>query len=432
MIRRFSTLGLATALLGTLSSLPSLDLPVASSADWPMWRGPKGDGIVADPAVPTRWSITENVQWKVPVPGIGHSSPVVANGRVFLTSFDPKTNDRWLLCFDRNDGQLLWQKTVLTAPPEKMHQNNSPASATPATDGSAVWVTFLDGEKITAAAYDFAGKRLWLKTFPGFRSPHGFCGTPILHGELVIINGDSDGDAFLAALDKTTGATKWKVDRPHRTRSFSVPVMVDVKNTPQLVIAGSKSIAGYEPKTGQQLWVVESTTEKFVATVAHTQGLIFATGTSPNTNLMAIDPTGRGNVTQTHVKWCDTKLGAYVPSPLAFGNRLFVVSDSGIATLLEASTGKKIWSERLGSRRHHASPLLINDLIYCLADDGTMFILRANDEFEVVARCAIRAECHATPAVSDGQLFIRTTTHLLCIGAKKDMYWGEKDGAKKN
>lgn len=417
MTRYFFSLSLATALVLTSSGLPpSTRSSVAYSADWPMWRGPQGDGIVTDPGVPTRWSATENVRWKVPVPGIGHSSPVVANGRVFLTSFDPKTHDRQLLCFDRSNGQLLWQRTVLTAPPEKMHKNNSPASATPVTDGQAVWVTFLDGEKITAACYDVTGKRLWLKTFPGFQSPHGFCGTPVLYGEYVFINGDSDGEAFLAALDKTTGKTKWKVDRPNRTRSFSVPVIVTVKDSPQLVIAGSKSIAAYEPKTGQQVWVVDSPTEKFVATVAHTQGLIFATGTSPQTTLTAIDPTGTGNVTRTHVKWCDTKLGAYVPSPLAFGDRLFVLSDSGIATLLDAATGKIIWSERLGSRLHHASPLLINGLIYCLADDGTMYILKAGDEFELVAKCAIKAECHATAAVSEGQLFIRTATHMLCIG----------------
>jgi outer membrane protein assembly factor BamB len=200
----------------------------ARGGDWPGWRGPKGDGIVTDPGVPTKWSATENVAWKAAVPGLGHSSPVVSNGRVFVTSFDPDTNERLLLCYDRADGKRLWRTTVLTAAPEKMHKGNTPASSTPAADGERVYVTFLDGEKVAVACYDFAGKRVWLKTFDGFVSHHGFCGTPVIHGDAVVVNGDSDGDAFLAALDARTGETKWKVERPNRVRSFSVPVFVDV------------------------------------------------------------------------------------------------------------------------------------------------------------------------------------------------------------
>jgi outer membrane protein assembly factor BamB len=394
--------------------------PALRAADWPVWRGPKGDGIVADRAVPTKWSATENVVWKVAVPGIGHSSPIVSNGRVFLTSFDPETKDRLLLCFDRTSGKRLWQQAVLTAVPEKMHKNNTPASSTPASDGTHVWVTFLDGEKVAVACYDFAGKCAWLKTFDGFTSHHGFCGTPVLYRDSVVVNGDSDGDAFLAALDKKTGETKWKVERPNRVRSFSVPLFVDVKGKTQMVLAGSKSVAGFEPTTGKQVWVADSATDKFVATVAFTEGLVFATGTSPNSTLVALDPTGNGNVTKTHARWSDTKIAAYVPSPLARGNRLFVLTDSGVATLLEAKTGKKIWSERLGSRLHHASPLLVNDLIYCLADDGTTFLLKWDDEFELVEKNALGEECHATPAVSDGHLFIRSATSLWCIAQKPE------------
>lgn len=390
----------------------------ANAADWPVWRGPKGDGIVSDPAVPTKWSATDNVVWKVAVPGTGHSSPVVSNGHVFLTSFDPESKDRLLIGFDRKDGKLLWQKSVLTAPPEKMHKNNTPASSTPASDGTHVWATFLDGEKVAVACYDFTGKRVWRKSFAGFTSQHGFCGTPVLFGDLVIVNGDSDGDAFLAALDKKSGETKWKVERPNRVRSFSVPLFIEAKGKPQMVLAGSKSVAGFDPATGKQLWVADSTTDKFVATVAFTEGLIFATGTSPNSTLVALDPTGTGNITKTHTKWADTKTASYVPSPLAFGKHLFVLSDSGVATLLEAKTGKKIWSERLGSRLHHASPLLINGLIYCLADDGRTFVIKPGNELDVAETNGLGEECHATPAVSNGQLFVRSVGHLWCIGSK--------------
>ena len=186
-----------------------------------------------------------------------------------------------------------------------------------------------------------------------------------------------------------------------------------------MVLAGSKSVAAFDPRTGKQLWVADSATDKFVATVAFADGVIFATGTSPNETLVGVRPTGAGNVTRTHVLWSGKRGAAYVPSPLGFGKRFFVLSDTGIATLLEAATGKPIWSERLGSRLHHSSPLLVNNLIYCLSDNGTTYVLKSDDEFEVVAKNALGEECHATPAVSDGQLFIRSTTSLWCIGGKR-------------
>jgi outer membrane protein assembly factor BamB len=299
-----------------------------------------------------------------------------------------------------------------------LHKNNTPASSTPASDGLHVWVTFLDGEKIVVACHDFSGKQIWLKTFGGFVSQHGFCGTPVLFEDLVIVNGDSDGDAFLAGLDKMTGETRWRTERPNRTRSFSTPLFLEVSGKTRMVLAGSKSVAMFEPKTGKQVWVADTATEKFVATPAFADGVVCATGTSPANTLVGIKPDGTGNVTKTHVLWSDTRGAAYVPSPLGFGKHFFVLSDAGIATLLEAKTGKVVWSERLGSRLHRSSPLLINDLIFCLADDGQMFVLKAGPEFEVVAKNAIGQECHATPAVSDGQLFIRSATHLWCIGRK--------------
>jgi outer membrane protein assembly factor BamB len=418
---RLNTIAFQSRLMAGLSLAFAITLAVpVRSADWPVWRGPKGDGIVTDPAVPAKWSATENVLWKVEVPGLGHSSPIVSNGRVFLTSFDPRTNDRLLLCFDRKDGKLLWRQTVLTTAVETIHKNNTPASSTPAADGAHVWVTFLDGEEIAVACHDFAGKQIWLKKFGGFASQHGFCGTPTLHEDLVFVNGDSDGDAFLAALDKQTGESRWKTERPNRKRSFSTPLMIESSGKAQLVLAGSKSVAAFEPKTGKQIWVADTATEKFVATVAYADGVVCATGTSPANTLVGIKPDGAGNVTKSHVLWSGTRGAAYVPSPLGFGKRFFVLTDDGVATLLEARSGKVVWSERLGSRLHRASPLLVNDLIYCLADNGTTFVVQSGDDFEFVAKNALAEECHATPAVSDGQLFIRSVTSLWCISKRTD------------
>jgi outer membrane protein assembly factor BamB len=386
---------------------------IAAAGEWPTWRGPNADGSVTDQAIPKTWSATKNVAWKVPVSGIGHSSPIVANGKVFLTTCIDM--ERCVVCVDALSGKKLWQTPVQAADIEKMHKNNTPASSTPVTDGKHVWATFLTGNAITVACLNDAGKIVWTKSFDGFTSPHGFCGSPILDGDRLIVNGDSDGDAFIAALDKNTGKPIWRTPRPNKTRSFSVPVLLTIDNKKQLVLAGSKSITAYEPTTGEQIWVADSATDKFVATVVYADGLVLATGTSPVSTLAAIRPDGKGNITKSHVAWSTNKGAAYVPSPVAVGKNVFVQSDDGRAFYLEAATGKIIWQERLG-KKHHASPLLINGLIHSLDEDGTMYVIRPSEKYDLLEKNAIGEECHATPAVADGKLYIRSTQHLWCIG----------------
>jgi outer membrane protein assembly factor BamB len=269
------------------------------AADWPQWRGPTGDGAVKDTAVPLRWSATENVAWKVQVPGAGHSSPIVVGGRVYMTAAIDR--DRVLLAYDATTGKEVWRSTVVAADTERMHKNNTPASATPAADAEHVWTAFAADGKVVVSCHTTAGKPVWQKPFPGFVSPHGFCGSPVVWKEAVFVNGDSDGEAFLAALDRRTGAELWKVPRPNRTRSFSVPVVIDVAGSPQLVLAGSKGVAGFDTATGKQLWVADSPTDKFVSTVAFAGGMVAATGTSPVSTFVGIRPEGRGNVTASHV-----------------------------------------------------------------------------------------------------------------------------------
>lgn len=385
----------------------------AAAGDWPGWRGPAGDGSATDPAVPVRWTATENVAWAVPVPGVGHSSPVVSHGAVYLTA--AVGPDRLLLAYDARTGAEKWRATVVAAPPERTHRNSSPANATPVTDGSRVWTAFVADGAVVATCHSAAGDRVWQRAFPGFASPHGFCGSPVLAGGLLVVNGDSDGDAFLAGLDRLTGAVGWKVPRPHRTRSFSVPVLLDVAGGRQLVLAGSKGVTAFDPATGGRLWWADSPTDKFVATVAYAGGVVAATGTSPAPTFVGIRPDGRGDVTRSHVLWSNPKAACYVPSPLAVGDRFFAVTDAGVATLLDAKTGTTAWSERLG-RHHDASPLLVNGLVYALADDGTTFVVKPGPEFELVAKNPLGEACHATPAVADGALFVRTASRLVRVG----------------
>ncbi|VTS01921.1 PQQ-like beta-propeller repeat protein [Tuwongella immobilis] len=387
------------------------------AADWPTWRGPTRDGISTEREFPTQWSATENIAWKVALPGGGHSSPIVSGDRIFVTACKESTQERLLLCYSRDDGKLIWQQTVLTAPLEKKHGLNSFASSTPATDGKFVYVSFLDGKRMQVACYDLDGKRIWAQSPGEFHSKHGFCSPPLIDGDLVIFNGDQDALAYLVAYDKATGQERWRADRPNRTRSYCPPIVIEAAGRRQLVLSGSKSVASYDVATGQQIWVMDGPTEQFVASLVYHQGLLFLTAGYPTYHIMAIRPNLTGNVTKSAVVWHETKGAAYVPSPIAWGDCVYVVADGGVASCLDVKTGKRHWMERLG-RHHSASPVAANGLLYFLDDDGAMHIVKAGTEFDVIGKNKLGEACYASPALSNGQIFIRGEKHLFCIGAK--------------
>jgi outer membrane protein assembly factor BamB len=391
----------------------------ASAEEWPGWRGPWGDGTSAETGIPLRWGKSENIAWKVPIPGIGHSSPIVWGDRVFVTTCLLKEQQRLLLCLDRRDGKLLWQRVVVTAPLERKHHLNSYASSTPATDGKHVWVTFLAYPDLVVACYDLDGQLVWKRSPGRFYSVHGFCSPPVLYKDMVIINGDQDAEAYLVALNKATGAVRWRADRPNRTRSYCPPLLIDVAGQKQLVLSGSKCVAAYDPDIGRQLWLIDGPTEQFVASLVYTDGVLFLTAGFPEYHNMGIRPDGSGNVTHTHVLWHEKKVparkAAYVPSPIAHGHHFFLVSDGGYAHCFEAKTGKRLWMQQLGSH-HSASPVSAGGHLYFTADDGTTYVLKAGPIFELVSRNEIGEECYASPAVSRGQIFLRTLHHLCCIG----------------
>ncbi|HZU38551.1 MAG TPA: PQQ-binding-like beta-propeller repeat protein, partial [Gemmataceae bacterium] len=365
--------------------------------------------------VPVHWSATDNVCWKTPIPGKGHSSPVVWGDRIFLTTCLEQQQQRTLLCLDRRDGRTLWQRVVLRAPLEQKHFLNSFASSTPVTDGQHVWVTFLDVPRMEVFCYDFAGNLVWRRSPGEFHSVHGFCSSPILYKDLLIINGDQDAQAYIVALHKITGAERWRIDRPNRTRSYCTPAIFHVAGRDQLVLSGSKCVTSYDPDTGKLLWIIDGPTEQFVASPVSTEGIIFITGGFPEHHLIGIRPDGHGNVTHTHILWHDTRGASYVPSPIAHGHYFFVVSDEGRASCLDAKTGKRLWFQRLG-RHHSASPVSADGRLYFLDDDGTMFVLAAGPKFKLIARNALREDCRASPALAHGQMFIRTLHNLYCIG----------------
>jgi outer membrane protein assembly factor BamB len=243
---------------------------------------------------------------------------------------------------------------------------------------------------------------------------------------MVILNGDQDAQAYLVALDKATGAERWRADRPNRTRSYCPPILIEVAGKKQLVLSGSKCVASYDPDSGKQIWIIDGPTEQYVASLVYTEGVLFLTTGFPEYHLMGIDPTGQGNVTRTHVVWHEggpkgARGAAYVPSPVAHGPYFFLVSDrptnadNGMASCLEAKTGSRLWMERLG-RHHSASAVSAGDYLYFLDDDGQTFVLKAGSKFELVSRNHLEEPCRASPAIAHGQIFIRALNHLYCIG----------------
>jgi outer membrane protein assembly factor BamB len=393
--------------------------------DWPCWRGPRLDGTSAETGVPIRWSPTENIRWKTALPGKGHSSPVVWGDRVFVTSCVEDKGERLLLCLDRRDGKVLWQRVVMTSKLERKHHLNSFASATPATDGKHVWVAFLDFPNAQVYCYDIDGNKIWQKSPGKLLSVHGFCSSPILYKDTIIVNGDQDAEGWLVALDQNTGAEKWRVNRPNKTRSYCVPILVTCARRPgvtQLVLSGSKCVTSYNADTGELLWIIDGPTEQYVASLVFLDEMLFLTTGFPQYHLMGIRADGSGNITKTdHIAWHighnenKARGASYVPSPIAADGHFFVVSDPGFLSCLEAQTGKRVWMQKLG-RRHSASPVRAGGYLYFPDDDGNTHVVKASRTFEPVAKNPLGEEVYASPAVSHSQLLLRGVHHLFCIG----------------
>lgn len=402
----------------------------AAAEDWPCWRGPRGDGTSLETNIPTTWTDTENVAWKTPIPGIGHSSAIISGDRVFVTTClvddgsPTQATDRLLLCLDRNDGKILWRNTVCTSPLEKKHTLNSFASGTPTTDGKTVFVTFLESDSpepqqnhgmMVVAAYDFSGKQLWISRPGEFSSTHGYCSSPVLFEDLVIVNGDHDGDSYILAVKKSDGSPVWKTPREHKTRSYCTPIIRDYGSGPQLILSGSKSVCSYDPRTGTRIWNIDGPTEQFVASMVDDGKLLFMTAGFPDRHILAIKPDGHGNVTDSAIVWRTKENCSYVPSPIVCGEYFLIVNDKGIASCFKCADGERMWVERIGPN-HSASLVTAGGLVYFTSDRGTTTVVRPGPTYEAVSVNELKEDCYSSPAISGGKLFIRADSHLYCIG----------------
>ena len=391
----------------------------AHAENWPQWRGPRLDGTSAEKKIPVHWSATNNVLWKTALPGAGHASPIVFGDQVFTVAALPGSEERVLLGLEAASGKISWQRSVLKSSLEKKHALNSHASSTPACDGERVFVAFLDRNEMVVAAYGLDGREQWLVRPGPFRSMHGFCSSPILYQDKVIVNGDHDGDGYMVALDRKTGRELWRIDRPNKTRSYCVPLIREIDGRTQMILTGSKCTASYDPNNGKLHWIMDGPTEQFVASPVFSakDDLVVITAGFPEYHTLAIKADGQGKVGAEKIAWRTIKGAVYVPSPIIEGPYFLIISEGGVAHCFETRTGKILWTERLGT--HHASLVSANGLVYFLNDNGVMNVVKPGPQFEGVARNEIGEKCFPSPAISNGRLFIRGDNHLFCISETK-------------
>lgn len=395
-----------------------ISVTVARAENWPNWRGPNGDGTSSETNIPTKWDSVTNVVWKVPVPGVGHASPIVWGDKLFTVTAQTETQEKLLLCYDTKNGDLLWKVTVIKAPLENKHNDNSFASGTPATDGKTIYVSFLDGESVVVAAYDFSGKQIWMQRPGTFSSPHGYSCSPVIYKDKVIINADSQGDAFIAAISRADGHTIWKntLDKP--AHSFSTPIFREMAGRMQMIYCGNKEVSSYNPEDGTRYWFINGPSEDFCSTPVYNEktGLLLISSAWPQRHLLAIKPDGNGDVSNSHIAWRSTNGAYYVPSPVTVGDYLVSTMTNGLVHCIEAATGNILWKETLG--KQYASAVLINGLVYMPNDEGVITVIKPGPTYDAIQKNAIGEMMFASPAISDGKIYMRGAKHLFCIGVK--------------
>lgn len=389
---------------------------IVQAENWAGWRGPDGDGTCAEKNVPAKWDPADAL-WKTELPGKGHASPIVWGDRVVTVTGLPDTQERVVLSLDRNTGEIIWQETVVEGTLQKLHRENSYASGTPVTDGKRVYVAFRIGDDIVVAAHDFvSGKQLWLERPGTHEDGWGFSTEPVLYKDMVIVDCDSKGDSFLIALGRDDGKTRWRVDRTNKGLSYSAPMIREMAGRTQLIQCGDRRVASFDPDTGEEIWTVDGPSEEFISTPVYSEkaGLVFISSSWTRVVLFAIRPDGKGNVTDSHVVWSDMKGAAHISSMIVADDFLFSINKSGVVSCYEAASGKVLWEEKLG--KHHSSPVLVNGLVYFINDDGQVNVIKPGGKFERVAEYELGESCYASPAISDGQVFIRGFKHLICFG----------------
>jgi outer membrane protein assembly factor BamB len=400
-----------------------LIIEAAAAEEWPQFRGPTADGVSNASNVPVSWSSTEHVMWKTPIPGGGWSSPVLAAGRLYLTTAVTDEEARSVslraLCIDAVDGQILWNVAVLEpdqTATRQVHTKNSLASATPIVTQDRLFVHF---GHMGTAALDLDGTIVWKQQRLKYPPVHGNGGSPALVDDVLAFSCDGASEPFVAALDQASGEVRWKTPRntsATKTFSFSTPIVLDVDGSHQIISAGSGFVGAYDPGDGREIWRVRyGEGYSVVPRPVFAHGLLFVATGFNRARLLAIDPAGaRGDATQ-NVVWTYDRGVSLTPSIVPVGNELYFVSDNGVATCLDARTKEVHWTERLAGD-FSASPVFADGNVYFTSESGTTYVVKAGTTFELLATNDVPERTLASAAVDHGAFYQRTESHLWRFG----------------
>jgi outer membrane protein assembly factor BamB len=405
-----------------------ISLATASADNWPQWRGPSLNGTSSEKNLPVKWSTEENITWKLAMPSWTGATPIIWAERIFLNVAEG--DNLFLWCVDRNKGEALWKK-LLGGGNTKMRKQNM-SSPSPVTDGNKVWVMTGTG---MLKAFDFAGTELWAreiqKDYGRFGLNWGYASSPLLYDNSLfvqVLHGmRTDDPSYLLRIDTKTGKTIWRVERPTQAiqespDSYTTPALLRYGDAAEIVVTGGDCVTGHDPATGKELWRANGLNPdnnpnyRIVASPVVCDGVVYApTRVSP---LLAIKSGGRGNITESHRLWSFTH-GPDVPTPVTDGKYFYVVDDRGVMWCLDAKSGQTIWGpQRVKPGTYSSSPVLADGKIYVTNEDGLTTVLKAGPQFEVLSENHLNDYTLSSPAISDGQIFMRTAQYLYCIGKR--------------
>jgi outer membrane protein assembly factor BamB len=434
--------------------LVAVFVTTAAAQNWPQFRGPGATGVVESPGQPVKWDVTaaQGVRWKLAIPGLAHSSPVVWGDKIFVTTAVNSAKDEtrfglfgdvtpvkdnpvhtWkVYAIDKNKGTILWERVAYEGIPKvKRHPKSSHAASTPVTDGKYL-IALFGSEGLYA--YDLNGKLLWKQDLgvldagwfydADYQWEYG--SSPIIYKNLVIVQADIQKNSFIAAYDLKTGKQVWKTDR-EEVPSWGTPTVYEGKDRAELIANGTRAIRGYDPATGKELWRLGPMSEITTPTPFVAFDLIFVTsGYPPVQPIYAIKPGGNGDLSlkdgkesSDFVAWSKQRGGPYMPTPIVYGDLLYTCSNQGVLTAYNAKTGERVYQERLGGTggAFTASPVASDGKIYLASEDGDVFVVKAGPKYELLAKNLVGEVMMATPAISDGIVIVRTVSHLYAFGS---------------
>lgn len=399
----------------------SLAAPQPAVEDWPWWLGPHQDGFAARSLSPVRWAPGVNIGWQTPLPGSGRGSPIVWDGRVYLTSADEAGGGCRMVCLDRQSGKLLWQTQLQRGRFPQAPSDRLQPDATPACDGERVYVAAHQSGTLNVTALDLTGKIVWQRAAGPASSASTHGSSPVISGSLVIVSADRTGrlagwsgsGGYLAALHRQSGEIIWRIARPSGDTS-GTPIVAKIANRDQLVVPGRKGVTAYDPATGTTLWTCRWTADRPIGSIAYDADCVYASIRRPLEQVLCIRADGAGDVTTSHVRWRERRTTGDRPSPIVCGDDLLILADEGVLTCLDKETGTVRWKKRLGGR-FSASPIVMAQYVYCVNEAGVVFVVDRLSRGEIVAENPVGQGCFAPPAISGNSLLFRSAKGVLLV-----------------